>query len=114
MTKYVLYRNRREALGWTIQELSEKSNVHILEVMWFEEGKKIGYDKEQKIKEALYHGFYDLPSKDHYKARILELALQINSGDLDQTELLNAISHISIEIGKLQGETLGFSRQYRD
>lgn len=114
MKRHILCKNRRLALEWSTRKLSEQSGIHETEIMWFEEGRNIGTDKANRIKEALYQGFKDLPSLDHYKRRIMELALQINYGELNQEELFQALSHMSIEMGKLQGETLGFSRQYRD
>lgn len=113
MTKNILYRNRRIALNWSLEDLSEKCGIHVMEIEWFEEGRKIGFEKESIIKQTLYDGFKNLNSKDHYRARILEIALQINSGDLSDIEELNALSHAAIELGKLQGELLGFDRNYR-
>lgn len=113
MTKNILYKNRRMALKWSLEELAEKSNLNIMEIKWFEEGKKIGTEKENIIKEVLYQGFVNLDSKDHFRARILEIALQINSEDLNTQEELNALSHMAIELGKLQGDLIGvFDRNY--
>ena len=113
MTKNILYKNRRIALKWSIEELAEKSGINALEIKWFEEGRKIGTEKESIIKLALYQGFVNLDSKDHFRARLLEIALQINSEDLSTQEELNALSHMAIELGKLQGDLIGlFDRNY--
>lgn len=113
MTKNILYKNRRTALKWSLEDLAVKSGLDPREIKWFEEGKRIGSEKEAIIKQALYEGFVNLDSKDHFRARILEIALQVNSGDLTTQEELNALSHIAIELGKLQGDLIGiFDRNY--
>ena len=105
MKDYEMYKYRRIALGWSIEKLSINSGVHEQEVRYFEEGKNIGREKIEIIKKTLRDGFCNMSSKDHYKARIMELAIEINKTN-DENELFQMIGHMMVECGKLQMETV--------
>lgn len=102
---YEVYVFRRIALRWTQQELAEKANIDVKLVCKFEEGTSLDKDLDDKIKLAINKGFKELESIDHYKCRILELAFEIKYETSDNQRLYR-MSHIIVELGKLQKEIL--------
>ena len=105
MKSYEIYKIRRESLNWTISQLSALSGVNEREIEWYEEGKNIGNEKAERIKQTLRKGFCDLSSIDHYKARIRELAMEISQTD-DPKFIMEYIGHMMVECGKLQMESV--------
>ena len=101
MESYKVYKCRRQALGLTKQALADKANLDVRLVEWYEEGKRIGTDSEEKIRRTIYFEFKNIPSMDHYKRRILELALELNMED-NTKHALTEIGHMMVELGKMQ------------
>jgi len=101
MKSFEVYTYRRIALRWSREMVAEKAGVQPNYVEWFESGKRIGRDFEDKIKGAINEGFRELDPIEHYKVRILELAYEIRF-DEDVRETIYRSSHMMVELGKLQ------------
>ena len=106
MKSFEVYKYRRIALRWSREFVAEKAGILVDYVRYFEDGKKIGRDFESKIKFAIDEGFRELESMEHYRTRILELAYEIAFGD-DNTETLQRMGHMMVEVGKLQRSIIG-------
>ena len=105
MKSYEVYKYRRAALDWTTRILAEKSQIKVEDIEKFENGFGVNRTIEDKIKDSINAGFKELDAVDHYKCRILELGYEIKY-ETDKTQLLYRISHMMIELGKLERETL--------
>ncbi len=105
MRSHEVYIARRIALRWSREILAEKTGINVAYVTLFEDGKSIGKTYENKIKSVLNNGFKELTSAEHYKTRILELAIEIKDDD-NSKENLYRISHMIVELGKLEREIL--------
>lgn len=107
MKCYEVYTARRKALKLTQLELSKLADIRLLDVVNFEKGELVDKEVFNKIKDTIYLKFKSLDYVDHVKARIIETALRI-SDETDNDQLLKDISHMMIELGKLQGDIMGF------
>lgn len=107
MADSLIYKCRREALGLTIDQLAEKCGVTIETIIDFEAGKCTEKEDKDIVKVYLRKAFCDLDSIDHYKARILELAMEISRTKENKNDQFNCISHMLVELGKLQAELNG-------
>lgn len=108
MKSHEVYAIRRAALRWSKETVAERAGLNVTYVSLFEDGKYIGKTYENKIKSILNDGFKELNSMEHYKARILELAMEIRN-DTSCTnckENLYRLSHLVVEAGKLEREIL--------
>lgn len=106
MKSYEIYACRRKALRLTRQELADKAGVQVLYVEFFEKGCNIPRYVSDKIKATIRNEFCEMNSIDHYRTRILEMAIEIK--DETNTEYaMQRISHMMIELGKLQNELMG-------
>ena len=113
MTKNKVWKCRRQALGYTQQQLADLAGCDIKIVRAYENEEWIDYESCKKIQNVIVDTFKNMDSVEHYKKRILELALKLNLED-DKDYAMNDISHMIIELGKLQGEIIGlFDRDYR-
>ena len=101
MKSYEMYKCRRIGLNWSREILAEKAGVTVQHVRWYEEGRKIGSDFENMIKDALYFGYKNLDEIEHYKCRIVELSYEIRF-ETDTQFLMQRIGHMVTELGKLQ------------
>lgn len=105
MKSHEVYAIRRAALRLSKETVAERAGLNVAYVTLFEDGKSIGKAYENKIKSVLNDGFKELNSVEHYKARILELALEIRN-DTSSKENLYRLSHLIVESGKLERELL--------
>ena len=105
MKSHEVYAIRRNALRWSRETVAERAGLNVAYVTLFEDGKSIGKAYENKIKSVLNDGFKELNSVEHYKARILELAMEIRN-DTSCKENLYRLSHLVVESGKLERELL--------
>lgn len=105
MKSYEVYKYRRVALDWTTRILAEKSEIKVEDVERFENGFSVDRQTEDKIKSTINTSFKELDSFEHYRCRILELGYEIKY-ETDRKQLLYRISHMLIELGKLERETL--------
>lgn len=105
MKSHEVYAIRRNALRWSRETVAERAGLSVGYVVLFEDGKSIGKAYENKIKSVLNEGFKELNSSEHYKARILELAMEIRN-DTSCKENLYRLSHLVVEAGKLERELL--------
>ncbi len=96
---------RRQALRMTREELAERANLDVKTIEFYEQGKNMASYVETKIKLTLMKLYQDMDSMEHYKKRILELALELNEQDETQFALLE-IGHMMVELGKLQMEII--------
>ena len=101
MKSFETYKCRRQALGMTREQLAEKANVDVKLIECFEEGLKIDSISYDKIRRVIYYGFKNIDSVEHYKKRILELALELQIEDNTQ-HALTEIGHMIVELGKWQ------------
>lgn len=109
MYKYEAMKFRRIALKWTKEILADRAGIHVNYVRFYEDGKSIGRDYEKKIVNALYEGSKELDNLDHYKFRIMELALKIGVQE-DQEILLKELAHIAVEANKFTMDILDADR----
>lgn len=105
MKSHEVYAIRRAALRWSRETVAERAGLNVGFVTLFEDGKSIGKAYENKIKSVLNDGFKELNSMEHYKARILELAMEIRT-DTSSKENMYRLSHLVVEAGKLEREIL--------
>ena len=103
LKSYEIYSARRKALRITRQQVATEVGCTVEDVVNFERGNRISHDAYEGIKAYLKERFCDMSSADHYKARALELAIEIND-DPDPQSILNYIGHMIVELGKLQME----------
>ena len=75
------------------------------EIEDFENGKQVPKVVNQRIKSFLHNQLCLMDSVEHYRKKILELALEINVDDDTQSCLLE-MGHLMVEIGKLQKELI--------
>ena len=108
MKSHEVYAIRRAALRWSKETAAERAGLNVTYVSLFEDGKYIGKTYENKIKSVLNDGFKELNSIEHYKARILELAMEIRNDTSNSSckENLYRLSHLIVESGKLEREIL--------
>lgn len=109
MKSYEIYRCRRQALGFSRDELAKKAGVEPESIELYELGIKVDYLIEDKIRNTLVKEFKELDSISHYKKRILELALEINEESWTKS-MYQEIGHMIVELGKLQMEITENSR----
>ncbi len=100
-----VYVYRRIALDWSKELLAEKAGLKIRFIDDFEAGFDVDKVIEDKIKSTINIGFKNLDSLSHYNARIVELALELKNETSDKQKLYR-ISHLQVELGKLQREIL--------
>ena len=100
-----VYVYRRIALDWSKELLADKSGIKVRYIDDFEAGFDVDKEIEDKIKSTINAGFKELDSIEHYNCRILELALQLKNETSDRQKLYR-ISHLEVELGKLQREIL--------
>lgn len=105
MKSHEVYAIRRAALRLSKETVAERAGLNVAYVTLFEDGKSIGKAYENKIKSVLNDGFKELNSVEHYKTRILELAMEIRN-DTSSKENLYRLSHLVVEAGKLEREIL--------
>lgn len=105
MKSHEVYAFRRMALRWSKETVAERAGLSVGFITLFEDGHNIGKAYENKIKSVLNDGFKELNSAEHYKTRILELALEIKN-DTSSKENLYRLSHMIVEAGKLEREIL--------
>ncbi len=105
MKRYEVYKCRRQALGWTKEKLANKIDVKIGVIERYEKGEDIPYCFEVAIKQTIDDEFRNVDSMTHYKRRILELALQIQTEEEVERTLHN-IGHMMVELGKMQMEIM--------
>lgn len=109
MKDNIIYKCRRQALGLNINDLATGCGVSNDVIMAFENGDWISNKDKDMIKTYIRKCFCNMRSMDHYRARILELALELNNPEIpasnDQQLLM---SHMMVELGKLQAELVGF------
>jgi transcriptional regulator with XRE-family HTH domain len=113
MTKNKVWKCRRQALGYTQQQVANLAGCDLETVRAYENDEWIDYESCKQIQSVIYDAFKDMDSVEHYKKRILEIALKLNMED-DKDYAMNDISHMIIELGKLQREMIGlFDKDYR-
>lgn len=112
MKKYEAMRIRRISLKWSEEILANRAGIHTNYVKYYEEGKSIGRDYEYKIVNALYEGSKELDNIEHYRFRIMELAMKINIQD-DKEILLKELAHIAVEANKFQMDVIDIDRFQR-
>lgn len=103
MTTNEIMRSRRVALRMTKFELAEKVGVNVNVISLFEDGVNVPKNTYEKIKEVLRNEFNSLKPEEHYRARILELAIEIRD-EKDAKFNFDYIGHMMIELGKLMAE----------
>lgn len=108
MEKYMTLKCRRQALGYTKEMLAELAQITVAEVEAFEKGKQMPSYVEQRINDTLWTRLRAMDSAEHYRKKILELALEINMEN-DTKSCLWEMSHLMVEIGKLQRDLIGSS-----
>ena len=101
MKTYEIMKCRRQALGFTKEKFAERVDLDVRLIEFYESGKKVASYVEERIRTALYEEFKNMDSMEHYKKRILELALELNKQDDTKFALLE-IGHMITELGKLQ------------
>ena len=101
MKTYEIMKCRRQALGFTKDKFAEKTGLDVKLIEFYESGKNVGSYVEERIRTTLYEEFRNMDSMEHYKKRILELALELNKQDETKFALLE-IGHMITELGKLQ------------
>ena len=107
MKDYLIYKCRRKALGLSEDDLASKCGIDKVLIIDFESGKYIPKEDKDVIKSFIRQAFCDMRSIDHYKSRIMELAMEIYETETNFDDQINCISHMMIELGKLQGELNG-------
>ena len=105
MKSYEVYKYRRAALDWNTRVLAEKSKIKVEDIERFENGFGVDQKIEDNIKLTINTGYKELDTINHYKCRILELGYEIKY-ETDKRQMLYRISHMMIELGKLERETL--------
>jgi len=100
-----VYRCRRQALGWSKEDLAKRLDLKTGVIERYENGDKVPYCFEVAIRQTIDAEFIKIDSITHYKRRALELALQINS-ETEVERLLHDIGHMMVELGKLQMEVM--------
>lgn len=107
MKSYEVWASRRKALRLKRNELAALAECDVQDIIDFESGMVLPSNVYENIKNTIW----DLQRKqdpiDHYKTRILELGIQIKDED-NKEYLMQRISHMMIELGKLQSELMGF------
>lgn len=111
MKSYEVWSARRKALRLKKSELAELVGCSIEDISNFESGTAVPSRIYENIKNTIWRLQREQDPIDHYKTRILELAIQIKDEE-NKDYLLDEISHIMIEIGKLQGEIMGFDSSF--
>jgi len=109
MKTYEIMRCRRQALGLTKEKLAEKTELDPKLIEFYEDGKNTPSYVETKIRMTLMKIFQDMDPMTHYKRRILELALELNSQDEVKFALLE-IGHMIIELGKMQMDMMAMNK----
>lgn len=109
MKTYEIMKCRRQALGLTKEKFAKEADLDVKLVEFYEDGKKVGSYVEEQIRLTLVRLFQNMDSMEHYKRRILELALEINQQDETKFALLE-IGHMITELGKLQMEIINNGR----
>lgn len=105
MENFVTLKCRRQALGYTKEKLAQAAQLTVAEIECFENGIPMPKYVEQRINDTLWTGLRNMDSIKHYRTKILELALEINV-DQDTVSCLKEISHLMVEVGKLQRDIL--------
>ena len=106
LKSYQIYACRRVALDLTPEELAEKVGVDKKFVIDMEKGNKIPFAVYERIKTTIRNEFNNLDQLEHYKRRILEIAIEMILEEDNETALQN-IAHIMIEAAKMQNELIG-------
>ena len=106
MKVYERMKCRRQALGLTREQLAEKANLKVKEVEFYEVGYNTASYINRNIQGTLWEVAKNLDSINHYKRRILEIALLINNNQDDVDMMLKDIGHMMVELGKLQMDTI--------
>lgn len=101
MEKFEALKYRRIALKWSEKKLADRAGIDAKYVEFFEAGKNIGRDYERIISDALYRGTKELDNLEHYRFRIMELALKIQKEE-DNIALLKELAHLGAEANKFQ------------
>lgn len=105
MRTYQTYMCRRKALGITKEEMAKRVGTSVEVIENFEQGYWTHRYIIDRIKDVCYYGFKDMDEIDHYRARILELAMEIKIDD-NPEHAMSEIGHMMVELGKLQRELL--------
>lgn len=101
MKKYEVYACRRKALGLTRQQLADKCGIDVQVVIDYENGIWISSEDCEKIKQATYEGFKNVDQVEHYRMRILEIAMELKI-ERNADFAIREIGHMMVELGRLQ------------
>lgn len=101
MNKCDALRCRRQALNVTQERVAQTAGIDVKYVEYFEDGKNVGCHYEKKISDALYTLSKSLSNLDHYRFRIMELALKL-SIETDKEIMTKQLAHLIVEAGKFQ------------
>ena len=113
MTINCVYKCRMTALGYTKEQIARLAGCEVSDIEKFVREEFVEKEIYCKIKEAVDDEYRSMSSLDHYKTRIVELALKLSIEE-DKDWALNDISHMMIELGKMQSELIGhFQKDYR-
>jgi transcriptional regulator with XRE-family HTH domain len=101
MKSYEVYTCRRKAAGLTRKQLADKCGIDVKIVEDYENGLWIDSKACNKIKDTLYWEFKNVDEVEHYRMRILELAMELKI-ERDGDYAMKNIAHMMVELGKLQ------------
>ena len=111
MKSYEVWSSRRKALRLKKVDLAELAECSVEDISNFESGIAVPSRIYENIKNTIWRLQRKQDPIDHYKTRILELAIQIRDEE-NKEHLLDEMAHIMIELGKLQGEIMGFDSSF--
>lgn len=112
MKSYEVWTARRKASRLTRQQVADRANVSVNSVIAFENGEFVQRDIVEAIKNAIWMFQREESKIEHYRSRILELGILLKDEDNKEMAMQN-ISHMMIELGRLQGELMGFDSNYK-
>ena len=101
MKKHEAAKIRRIILKLTKEQVAEEAEINVKYIEFYEDGKNIGRSFENKIWNTLYVESKKLGELEHYKFRILELAMKIQLED-NKDILVKNLAHMVAECGKYQ------------
>ena len=113
MTINCVYKCRMTALGYTKEQIARLAGCEVSDIEKFINEEYVDTLIYVRIKKTIDDEYRSMTSLDHYKTRIVELALKLSIEE-DKDWALNDISHMMIELGKMQSELIGlYSKDYR-
>ena len=101
MNKCDALRCRRIALKISREKVAQTAGINVKYVEYFEDGKNVGSHYEKKISNALFTLSKSLSNLDHYRFRIMELALKLDI-ETDKEVLTKQLAHLLVEAAKFQ------------